>query len=328
MKKALLSIIALAAFAGTASAIDANTVEIIYNGTSATVSVAPNISSYVTVGSGTSSHVKIVQAATFAGVDKTTDNEDGEIIYVLSGSSTDGEFYLEGSYKATVELKGLTLTNPAGPALNLQDGKRIDLSVKSGTTSTLTDGANEDYNGCLHCKGHLKLKGKGTLNVVGQSRHGIYSKEYMEVKNLTLNVTAAQKDGIHCKEYMLIESGTISISGAQDDGIQVELSSDPQTGTTASHEDENSGNFYMTAGKLTIASGYQGKAIKADGSIKLTGGTRNFDTAETMEYADIEGIEMTPQKTTDAVYDLQGRKAGAHAKGIVVSKQGKKTVIR
>ena len=127
---------------------------------------------------------------------------------------------------------------------------------------------------------------------------------------------------------MLIESGTISISGAQDDGIQVELSSDPQTGTTASHEDENSGNFYMTAGKLTIASGYQGKAIKADGSIKLTGGTRNFDTAETMEYADIEGIEMTPQETTDAVYDLQGRKAGAHTRGIVVNKQGKKTVIR
>ena len=190
-----------------------NTVEVVYNGTTATVNVASNISQYVTVSSGTSSHVVIKQAENFAGVDATADNEDGEIIYTLSGKSDDGEFYLEGSFKASLELSGLTLTNPNGPAINIQDGKRISVSVQKGTTSTLTDGANEKYNGSFHCKGHTKFKGKGTLNVVGNSKHAIYSKEYMEVKNCTINVTAAVKDAIHCKEIFYYKDEDLDFIG-------------------------------------------------------------------------------------------------------------------
>ncbi|MBQ9357733.1 MAG: carbohydrate-binding domain-containing protein, partial [Prevotella sp.] len=266
MKKVLTTLIALVATASTALAIEANTVEIKFNGTTATVSKASNISSYVTVNSGTSAHVSITQDSTFVGVDASLDNEDGEIIYVLSGSCTNGSFTLEGSYKCQVTLNGLTLTNPSGPALNLQNGKRVSISISKGTTSSLADGANADYNGCIHCKGHLKLKGKGTLNISGNSKHAIYSKEYFEMKNATVNITSAQKDGLHCKEYLLMESGTLNISNTLEDGIQVETSNDPLTGITTDHEDENTGNFYMLDGTLTIAS-YGGKAIKADGSI-------------------------------------------------------------
>jgi hypothetical protein len=285
MKRTLLLITALLATMTAVKAIDKNTVEITYNGTTATVSIAPNISSYVTVQSGTSSHVKIVQSDNFAGVDKNTDNEDGEIIYVLAGSSTDGEFYMEGSYKATVELNGLTLTNPSGPALAIMDGKRIEVSAKKGTYSTITDGANDTYNGCLHCKGHLKLKGKGVLNVQGNAKHAIYSKEYMEVKNCTVNITAAAKDGIHCKEYFLQESGTINISGTADDGIQVEVdNSITKTGQLTDHEDENSGNCYQTGGTLSISK-FAGAAIKADGTVKLSGKTSGFSSSDVVENA-------------------------------------------
>ena len=311
----------------TGRAIDNNTVEIAYNGSTATITVASNISSYITVSSGTSSHVKIVQDANFAGVDATTDNEDGEIIYVLSGMSTDGEFYMEGSFKATVELDGLTLTNPNGPAINIQDGKRITLSAKKGTTNTLTDGANDTYNGCYHCKGHTKLKGKGTLNVVGNSKHAIYSKEYIEVKNLTLNITAAKKDAIHCKEYFLMESGTVNITAAGDDGIQVELDGTSSTGVTTGHEDEDTGNFYQTGGTLTI-SGYSGKAIKADGTITYSGGTQKFGTSDTEIAAAIEGVSTGQETTVDEVYDLQGRKTTITKPGLYIFKNSQRTVKR
>ena len=33
---------------------------------------------------------------------------------------------------------GLTLTNPSGAAINVQNGKRIDISVKKDTKNTLT----------------------------------------------------------------------------------------------------------------------------------------------------------------------------------------------
>lgn len=318
MKRILFSLIAMAVGCNTALAIDANTVEVKYNGSSATVTIASNISSVVTVSSGTSSHVKLVQSASFSG------NSTGEITYVLSGSSTDGEFYLEGSYKCSLELNGVTLTNPSGPAVNIQNGKRIKVTAKSGTTSTLTDGVNEDYNGCFHCKGHTELKGKGTLNIVGNSRHGLYSKEYIQVKNLTLNITAAVKDGIHCKEYLLMESGTVNISGVKDDGIQVEVDNGATiTQATKLHEDENSGNFYMEDGTLTVnVIEGAGEHVKADGTITYSGGKHTFITTSGIE----EIVSGTQQASV--VYDLCGRRVGDGARGVAIVRDGGRSVKR
>ncbi len=322
MKNHILTIAAIILGITTVKAADSNTVEIVFSGTTATVTVASNISSYITDNSNGSSHVKLTQSEDFTG------NTIGEITYILSGTSTDGEFYLEGSYKCTLELNGLTLTNPAGPAINIQNGKRIKVSAQNGTTNTLTDGANEDYNGCLHCKGHTEFKGKGVLNVIGNAKHAIYSKEYIEIKNLTLNVTSAVKDGIHCKEYFFMESGTVNIDGVEDDAIQVELDSNStSTGEISDHEDENSGNFYQVDGTLTIGS-YNGKAIKADGTISFTGGTRNFDTSDITENASTSSsISHMLQETTSGTqrYDLQGRSATAGA-ALVIEKKGNHTV--
>lgn len=309
------------------------TVTITYDGTAATVSIPEDISSYVSCSSGSSSHVKLVQASTVG------DNTTGEIVYSLSGSSTDGEFYLEGSYKTTVQLADLTLTNPNGPALNIQDGKRIKISAKNGTENTLTDGANEDYNGCLHTKGHFEFAGKGTLNVTGNSKHAIYSKEYVEIKNLTLNILKAEKDGIHCKQYFLMESGNVTISNVGDDGIQVEMDgTTPTTATDDEHEDEDTGNFYMTDGTLTISS-YAGKTIKADGSIAYSGGTQNFSTSDTEQGSTaISSISLNDGETlcineADAMYNLQGREIDSSqaTKGVFIIKKGnttKKIIIK
>lgn len=320
MKRIALSIAAALLGIGTSMAVDENTVVITYEGTTATVEVASNISNYITDLSNGSSHVRLEQSSLFSG------NAEGEIIYVLSGSSDDGEFYLEGSYKCTVELNDLTLTNPTGPAMNIQNGKRVEVSAKNGTVNTLTDGANEDYNGCFHCKGHTKLKGKGTLNIVGNSKHALYSKEYVEVKNLTLNITAAVKDGIHCKEYFLMESGTVNITGAADDAIQVELSGQASTGTTSEHEDEDSGNFYQEDGTLTL-SGYEGKAIKADGSINFNGGVQDFDKTDVTENA-LAGIETVTQNwiSVNGYYDLNGRRYSSPVRGFNLKRIGTKTV--
>ena len=332
MRKLLTSIFACLAGTLSMSAIEDNTVEVIFNGTSATVNIANNISSYVTNQSGSSSHVKLVQSESFSGINASADNEDGEIIYVLSGSTSNGEFYLEGAFKCTVELSGVSITNPSGPAINVQNGKRVSVSIKKSTTNTLTDGANEDYNGAFHSKGHTKFKGKGTLNVIGNSKHGIYSKEYLEIKNCNINITKAVKDGIHCKEYFFMESGNVSISGAGDDGIQVELSGNASTGAMPQHEEEDSGNFYMANGTLTI-SDYEGKAIVADGTITYSGGTQNFDTSDTKILAGIEDIQASkPSRIQDGIYDLQGRKLQAAPQHrciyIIVENGQAKKVIR
>ena len=237
MKKFLISLMALVCGLA-AMAQSNNTVEVVYNGDNATVSVADNVSHYLTV-TQEGAHVSIAQS----------DSLSTEITYNLSGSSTDGEFYMSGSYKATLELNGLTLTNAtpvySGAAIHIQNGKRINVKVITGTENTLVDAATGSQKGCLYVKGHAEFKQHGILNVVGNVKHAIKAGEYISVKNATLNVTSAVGDGISCNEYFLMESGTINISGTDDDGIQCDLDGDTSTGITENHEDEDSGNIYL-----------------------------------------------------------------------------------
>ena len=306
----------LLALTSSVYAIDKNTVEVTYDGDKAVVTIADNISGYVSA-SIDRAYVKLTQAET------VTDNAPGEIFYILSGSTTDGSFYLSGSYKASVTLNGLTLTNPQGPAIDIQNGKRINLRIENETTNTLTDGAGGDWKGCFVCKGHTEFKGKGTLNVNGKTAHGIWSKEYVEIKNCTINVESALKDGINCNQYFLMESGTVNITSPGDDGIQVSLKDEKSTGATTGHEDEDSGNFYMTGGTLKIT-GHGGVCIKADGTISYSGGSQDFNTSDVIENA-ATGISrvITVNNEEGAVYDLSGRclPQGSQARGIVIVKE-------
>ena len=248
------------------STVTDNLVSVVYSGTSATVTVAGNVAQYVTP-TVSGAHVTIAQGNT-AAVD------DDEITYQLSGSSTDGEFALSGSYKCTVSLAGLTLTNPAGAAINITNSKRIQLSAKKNTTNTLTDGTGGSQKACIYSKGQLQLQGNGTLNVVGNTKHAIKSSDYISVKNLTLNVTAAVGDGINCEEYFQMKSGTVSISGVGDDGIQCDLGGTTSTGETTDHDDEDSGNIYLEGGTLNITvTAAATKGVKSEGDVRISGGT-------------------------------------------------------
>ncbi|MBR0170828.1 MAG: carbohydrate-binding domain-containing protein [Bacteroidales bacterium] len=261
---AILLILFAFAACGVAQAQSDNTVEVAYNGTSATVSVADNIAQYLTV-TQEGAHVSIEQSSDVA----------SEITYTLSGTSTDGEFYMSGSYKATVELNGLTLTNAtpvySGAAVHIQNGKRINVKVITGTTNTLVDAATGSQKGCLYVKGHAEFKQQGTLNVVGNVKHAIKAGEYISLKNATLNITSAVGDGISCNQYFLMESGTVNINGTGDDGIQCDLEGDTATAITEDHEDEDSGNIYIEGGTVTInCAAIAAKGIKAAGDIFIS----------------------------------------------------------
>ena len=226
------------------------TVGVVYDGTSAKVTVAGNIAQYVTP-TVSGAHVSIAQS----------DDLATEITYNLSGSSSDGEFYMSGSYKATIELNGLTLTNAtpvnSGAAVHIQDGKRIKVKVVTGTTNTLTDADSGSQKGCLYIKGHAEFAQKGTLNIVGNKKHGIKTGEYFTIKNATINVTSAAGDGINCEQYFLMESGNITISGTSDDGITVKTT--------------GNGEWDSEDSETKAACG-----LSCDGNMNISGGTLNL----------------------------------------------------
>ncbi len=260
----------------TADEVADNTVSVTYDGTSAKIRVAGNVAQYVEPET-TGAHVYVKQT--------NTDDVDGdEITYSLSGSSTDGNFFLFGNYKATVELCGLSLTNASttysGAAIHIQNGKRAAISVKRDTENTLRDFSGGEQKGCIYAKGHLELKGQGSLNIYGNYKHGIKSGEYTTMKNCTINVLSAVGDGLNCAEYFIMESGTLNISGTGDDGLQCDIDGDATTGETIDHEDEDSGNIYIAGGTMGISvTANAAKCIKANGSVIVTNGTLTLNTS-------------------------------------------------
>ena len=256
------------------TAVKDNSVSVVYNESSASVTVAGNVAKYLTV-SVSGAHVNIAQS----------DDLAEEITYSLSGSSADGEFYMSGSYKATVELNGLTLTNKnpvtSGAAVHIQNGKRIKVKVMDGTTNTLVDNASGSQKGAFYVKGHPEFSKSGVLNVVGNLKHAIKAGEYIELKEATINVTSAQGDGINCGQYFLMKSGTININNVTDDGIQCDIDDTDtgSTGETTDHEDEDSGNIYIEGGIININTpGKAAKGIKSEGDLFVKGGTINITT--------------------------------------------------
>lgn len=255
-------------------AVTDNTVAVVYNNNTAAITVAGNIAKYLTI-STTGAHINIAQSSDLA----------EEITYSLSGSSEDGEFYMSGSYKATIELNNLTLTNTtpvtSGAAVHIQNGKRIKVKVLDGTTNTLVDASNGSQKGAFYVKGHPEFSKSGVLNVVGNLKHAIKAGEYVSLKEATINVTSAVGDGINCAQYFLMESGTINISGVEDDGIQCDIDDTEvgSTGQTTDHEDEDSGNIYLEGGAIRInIAGKATKGIKSEGDMIISGGTINVIT--------------------------------------------------
>ncbi len=304
--------------------VESNTVLIQYLGNSASVNIAGNIAQYVDVNIE-GAHVDITQS------DEVSESSCGEITYILKGSSTDGSLSMSGSYKSTIELQGLTLTNPSGAPLDIQNGKRIALSAKNGTSNIMTDGAGSQ-KGAIVCKGHLELKGKGELTVTGKQSHAIYAKEYVEIKNLTLNILGAVKDGINCNQYFLMESGTVTISNTGDDGIQVAFKDD------ADREEEDTGTAFINGGTLSVTiSADAAKCIKADGDINVSGGTLNllsnangiWDSSKTKTKA--SACIGADGNVTISGGDLDLKATGSGGKGIscdgVFTAEGGKTII-
>lgn len=251
----------------TSAEVAANTVNVVYSGSGAEVTVSGDIAKFVDV-VVEGAHVTVNQSA------ELSDTEGGEITYTLNGNASDGSFTLNGSYKATVELNGVDLTSSKGAALSIQNGKRIKIKVKEGTVNNLEDCTDGAQKGAITCKGHIEFSGKGSLTVKGNSGHAIHSKEYVTLKNAEINVTGALKDGLNCGQYFTMQSGTINISGTLDDGIQCGFKDDTD------REPEDTGTITIAGGKISvIITGTATKALKADGNFIMSGGEINAETS-------------------------------------------------
>lgn len=204
----------------------------------------------------------IVDGITFSikdGTNLTVNSTIGKVQYIVKGTCSNGSIKFYSTKKFQLMLGGLTLTNPQGPAINLQTGKTIYLTLGAGTENTLCDGATyaaptvtagveEDQKGTLFSEGQLIFNGTGTLNVTSLGGHAICSDDYIRVRSGKINILGAAKDGFNTNDMfrvgrMAANSPVINVT-ATGDGV-----------------DCGKGAVIIEAGKMVLNTG--GEGIKA-----------------------------------------------------------------
>ena len=252
----------------TDSLMAAHDIYITYNGTSVNV-INPMASAGVSI---TTSGAGVTVVST-AGIPN--------IVYHLSGITSDGFLNITSDKKFTLSLEGVSITSTTSAAINSVIDKNMTVILANNSTNYLKDCANGTQKAALYSKGQMFFNGSGTLTVEGQTKHAISSGDYIEIYGGNIVVTAAVSDGLH-GDYIRMNGGSVTVSGTAGDGL------DGDTGFI----EINGGTLHVTAsttdtkavkcdsiltingGEITlIASGAQSKALKSDQTITINGGT-------------------------------------------------------
>ena len=195
--------------------------------------------------------------------------ETKKVCYVVSGTTENGSLTVIGDKKYAVRLNGVSIHNPDSSALNLLSSKRAFIILTDGTTNTLTDGSGGSQKGALYGKGKLLFNGTGELNVIGNSKNGIHSADYITFnKGNNIYVKSTANHGIKANDGVFINGGILN----------VEVSAEAAKGINCeSHIIVNGGRTtVLTTGNGTYdsedseAKGAAG--IKADSTLTVNGG--------------------------------------------------------
>ena len=196
---------------------------------------------------------------TTSGADVTVNAVSGtqDIIYYLSGTTSDGSLTISSDHRFNMTLDGVSITNPTGAAIKSLLDEKITLTLKN--TSTLADGATSTDKAPFDSRGQIIISGNGTLNLNGTVKHGLFSADYIRMLSGTVNVTGAANDGIHSNDYVEIFGGTITVNNAKS-GI-----------------DGGSRYLHISGGTITVNSSVaDGKGLKSDSVVTISGGTINL----------------------------------------------------
>ena len=185
----------------------------------------------------------------YDGTTLTFTSVSADTVYAISGSFK-GNIVIDtgDNYKFDLEMHGFTLlcdyTNP----ITVLSGSEISLKAKKGYENFIYDNrvavdANDETqkSAAIFSEVDLEFAGKGTLTVNSKNNNGVYTKDDLQVKNLTLNVI--------CKNNALKGNDSVEITNAQTTLI---ASAGDCIKTVNSHINTNTGN---QKGTVYIAGG-------------------------------------------------------------------------
>lgn len=189
--------------------------------------------------------------------------------YQIAGTLDDGALIVESgeNAKITLVLGGVSIKNTTGAAIQIGTADDVTIELAEGTTNVLQSGEEVDIaaateseeasGGALQSKADLKIKGKGSLTVLGYLNNGIHCTKDLKIKNGNISVTALGH-GIKGKKSVTVSGGTVTVTSGKD-GI-----------TSDETENEEKGFVTIEGGEIIITSA--GDGVSAETTLTVTGG--------------------------------------------------------
>lgn len=228
--------------------------------------------------------------------------EDGTLTITKAGT-----YKLSGEYQGQIKvetadsdavrlvLDNANITNSSGAALNVVNADEVILYSASGTTNTISDGADytatgeNDPDAVVYSKADLTIAGEGTLKVNGNHEDGIHTSDGLVIASGTLEVNAANT-GIKGKDYVDILGGTINVT-AQQDGIK-----------STNDTDEGQGWTRLSNGTVTVNAGDDG--FKASRVVEISGGSLTVEQSDEgieAQYINVSGGDVNVTSVDDGM---------------------------
>ena len=228
--------------------------------------------------------------------------EDGTLTITKAGT-----YKLSGEYQGQIKvetadsdavrlvLDNANITNSSGAALNVVNADEVILYSASGTTNTISDGADytatgeDDPDAVVYSKADLTIAGEGTLKVNGNHEDGIHTSDGLVIASGTLEVNAANT-GIKGKDYVDILGGTINVT-AQQDGVK-----------STNDTDEGQGWTRLSNGTVTVNAGDDG--FKASRVVEISGGSLTVEQSDEgieAQYINVSGGDVNVTSADDGM---------------------------
>ncbi len=186
--------------------------------------------------------------------------------YVLEGACENGRVLVDAGKDDLVQLflNGLSLQSADGPCIWASRVEKMVVTLCEGTENTLTDGsayANADAEdaptAALFCQDDMTLNGEGVLNVQGNFKNGIASKDDLLILSGSYTVSAAN-DAVRGRDSLSVAGGSFTLEAVDDCLV------------SNNDEDANKGWVLLTGGTFDLTAGSD--AVQAETTLDISGG--------------------------------------------------------
>ena len=192
-------------------------------------------------------------------------SQEGNVYTITKAGSYTAKGTLEGQILVSagdsdvveLNLEGATITNSNDSPIKALSGDKLEVSAKTGTNNLVKDLRsaktidNEAVGeGAINAKIDLKIKGSGTLVVVGNYNNGIHTSDDLTIQKLTLQVTAVN-NALKGNDSVTVKSGTIYAYSTNGQGIKTK-------NTDISSKGNQRGTIEIDGGTLFVDSVYDG----------------------------------------------------------------------